>query len=98
VARPFLSIDPEPSEGETKGVGPREEAAAVRELGGGRWLSAAWQRSEIGGDGFGRRKEKGERAELGRTARREADRAASAWQVGRFWEKVMESGWAASEK
>jgi hypothetical protein len=82
-----------------EGMGPGEEAAVARELGGGRWISAARQRPEIGGGSFGGRKEKRERAELGRMARREADRAAWArWQVGRFWEKVMVSGWAASEK
>jgi hypothetical protein len=45
MARRFLRIDPAPSEGETEGVGtgagPREEAAVVRELRGGHWLSAA---------------------------------------------------------
>jgi hypothetical protein len=59
----FLSIDPAPSEGEIEGARPGEEASVARELGGGRWLSAAWQRPEIGGGGFGRRKEKRERAE-----------------------------------
>jgi hypothetical protein len=98
MARWFLSIDLAPSEGETEGEGPGEEAVAARELRGGRWLSAARQRPEIGDGGFGRRKEKRERAELGQMARREADRAAwGGWQVGRFWEKVMESGWAAME-
>jgi hypothetical protein len=58
----------------------------------------AQQRPEIGDGGFGQRKEKREWAELGRTARREADRAAwTGWQVGRFWENVMELGWAAME-
>jgi hypothetical protein len=80
------------------GAGPGEEAAAVRELRGGHWLSTAWQRPEIGSGGISRRKEKREQAKLGRTARREVDRTAWAgWQVGRFWEKVMESGWAAME-
>jgi hypothetical protein len=98
MARRFLSIDLTPSEGETEGVGPGEEGTAARELGGGRWLSVAQQRSEIGGVGFGQRKEKREWAKLGRTARREADWATWAgWQVGQFWEKVMELGWAAME-
>jgi hypothetical protein len=58
----------------------------------------AWQRPEIGGGGFGKRKEKRERFELGRMARREVDRAAWAgWQVGRFWEKVIELGSTAME-
>jgi hypothetical protein len=98
MARWFLSIYSAPSEGEMEGVGPGEEAVAARELGGGRWLSATRQRSEISGGGFGQRKEKRQRAELGRMARREADRAGWAgWQVGQFLEKVMESGWAARE-
>jgi hypothetical protein len=98
MARRFLSIDPTPSEGETEGAGPGEEGAAARELGGSRWLSVAQQRSEIGGGGFDQRKEKREWAKLGRTTRREADWATWAgWQVGQFWEKVMELGWAAME-
>jgi hypothetical protein len=98
MARWFLSIDPAPTEGEIEGAGPGEEAAAAWELGGGHWLSAAWQRPEIDGGGFGRGKEKREQAELGQTARREADRAAWVrWQVGRFREKVVEPGGAAME-
>jgi hypothetical protein len=65
MARWFLSIDPAPSEGEMEGAGPGEEAAAARELRGGRWLSVARQRPEINGGGFGQRKEERERAELG---------------------------------
>jgi hypothetical protein len=65
MARQFLSIDPAPREGETEGAGSGEETTVARELGGGRWLSAARQRLEIGGGGgFGRRKEKRERVEL----------------------------------
>jgi hypothetical protein len=93
-----LSIDPALSEGETVGARPGEEAEAAWELGGGHWLSVARQRPEIDGGGFGRGKEKREQAELGQTAKREADRAAwVGWQVGRFREKVMESGGAAME-
>jgi hypothetical protein len=52
LARRFLSMDLAPSEGETAGARPGEEVASVRELGGRRWLSAVWQRPEIGGRGF----------------------------------------------
>jgi hypothetical protein len=76
MVRRFFSIDSAPSEGETEGAGPGEEAVAARELEGGCWISVVRQRLEIGDSGFGQWKEKRERAELGRTARREVDRAA----------------------
>jgi hypothetical protein len=83
MVRRYLSIDLALSEGETEGAGPGEEAAATRELGGGRWLSVERQGPEISGGGFDQRKEKREQAGLGRTARREVYRAAWAgWQVG----------------
>jgi hypothetical protein len=72
-----LSIELAPSEWEMEGMGPGEEAAVARELGGGRWISAA----ATGDRRWQLRRKEGE--ELGRMARREADRAAWAgWQVG----------------